>query len=660
MFRNMRLGLKIASGFALVLALALALGALAFLNMKSVEGSSVKLAREYVPEVAAANNLEHYSLETMYELRGFIMSHDKHYLELGKKNLQELKKYIGEAKQLVTRSPGLVELREGVASTETQVVEFEKVVDEAVARNEEIAKIRKGMDEAAAKFMTSAREYEERQKKEFKVEIYNAEDPVKLLVLQLKLESINEVVSLGNRVWLANFKFQTLADPKIIEEGLKLSDEIETKLTDLKAKAVAELDKQDLEEIRIAASSYHQAIIKYVENWRALEELGKKVGSVGDRIVSTSKDTALKGIGQANEIAVAAATSLSRSSFIVTIGLAVFIAIGILMAYMITRGITRPILRIVDGLSEGADQVSVASGEVSSVSQELAEGASEQAASIEETSSALEEMASMTKQNAHNAHQAHQLMTGTRETVSRASQTMDRLTSSMGEISKASEETSKIIKTIDEIAFQTNLLALNAAVEAARAGEAGAGFAVVADEVRNLAMRAAEAAQNTSNLIEGTVKRVKEGSELVDKTDSEFREVAESVAKSGELIGEISAASSEQAQGIEQVNKAVSEMDKVVQKTASNAEESAAASEEMSAQALKQKEYVAELVVMVGGARALKGSSSAKEERLIEALEKPAQLPLLKAGEGNGKTDGKAKPTTAEQVIPFDDDLSDF
>jgi methyl-accepting chemotaxis protein len=179
---------------------------------------------------------------------------------------------------------------------------------------------------------------------------------------------------------------------------------------------------------------------------------------------------------------------------------------------------------------------------------------------------------------------------------------MDKLTTSMGEISRASEETSKIIKIIDEIAFQTNLLALNAAVEAARAGEAGAGFAVVADEVRNLAMRAAEAAKNTSGLIEGTVKRIKEGSELVEKTDGGFRQVAEIVSKSGELIGEISAASSEQAQGIEQVNKAVSDMGKVVQQNASNAEESASASEEMSAQAQRLKEFVAELVALVGGA----------------------------------------------------------
>ena len=282
--------------------------------------------------------------------------------------------------------------------------------------------------------------------------------------------------------------------------------------------------------------------------------------------------------------------------------------IGLGLALVTIRSITRPINVVIRGLAGEADQVASASSQISTTSQSLADGSSEQASSIEETSSSLEEMASMTKRNAENAGQADGLMKEANRVVEKANGAMGKLITSMADISKASEETSKIIKTIDEIAFQTNLLALNAAVEAARAGEAGAGFAVVAGEVRNLAIRAADAARNTASLIEGTVKKVKEGSQLVNGTSESFAEVATSAAKVGELVGEIAAASQEQAQGIEQVNRAVADMDKVVQQVAASAEESASASEEMNGQASRMKSLVQELVVMVGGSSACETS----------------------------------------------------
>jgi methyl-accepting chemotaxis protein len=215
-------------------------------------------------------------------------------------------------------------------------------------------------------------------------------------------------------------------------------------------------------------------------------------------------------------------------------------------------------------------------GEIAAAANNLSASATEQASSLEETSAALEEMSSMTQRNAQDAQAADTLMRGAKQAATRANQSMSQLIESMAKISRTSEETSKIVKTIDEIAFQTNLLALNAAVEAARAGTAGAGFAVVANEVRSLAMRAAEAARNTSDLISGTVKSVQEGSTLVSQTNTAFAEMGDSMLKTAERVSAIAAASKEQALGIEQINKAVSEMDKATQDYAATSEQLAA------------------------------------------------------------------------------------
>ena len=340
------------------------------------------------------------------------------------------------------------------------------------------------------------------------------------------------------------------------------------------------------------------------------------------------------------------------------VGLTAAVVLGVLIAILITQSITGPIRRIISGLNNGSDQVASASGEVSASSQSLAEGSSEQAASIEETSASLEEISSMTSQNADNSALVDSLMKDTNAVIVVAIGSMADLTHSMDEISKASHETSKIIKTIDEIAFQTNLLALNAAVEAARAGEAGAGFAVVADEVRNLALRAAETAKNTAELIEGTVKRVSDGTELVEKTNTEFTKVAESAAKVNDLVSEISAASIEQAQGIDQVNQAVAEMNKVTQQNAANAEESASASEEMNAQAEEMKLYVSELVAMVGGKTGQAATTHARPGRRKAKRPVPGKAKALAAPKRKQAAKEEVNP---EEVFPLDDkDFEDF
>jgi methyl-accepting chemotaxis protein len=245
-------------------------------------------------------------------------------------------------------------------------------------------------------------------------------------------------------------------------------------------------------------------------------------------------------------------------------------------------------------IAASADQVASAASQVGAGSQSLAQGTSEQASSLEEISASLKEMTSITRQNALNAREGDSLSESARATAQQGVQSMERLAEAMDRIQTSSDQTARIVKTIDEIAFQTNLLALNAAVEAARAGDAGRGFAVVAEEVRALAMRSADAARNTSELIEGAVANAHSGATLSDEVVANLRHIAERVDQVRSVVAGIAASSDQQSEGIAHVTMSVEQVNAVTQTAAANAEESASASEELSSQAVVMKGLVGE------------------------------------------------------------------
>jgi methyl-accepting chemotaxis protein len=487
--------------------------------------------------------------------------------------------------------------------------------------------------------------------------------------------SFQKMRNKGKDVFIGKFVLNRDVDG-YVNEMKALDKELEENLNIFEKSIISEEVRTEYNSLRAKLARYYQARDKTVslavegkkdEAFAWLSGDGASAALEAEQVMKALFKLKVTQAEQSAENNTLAAQNARLFTWIFTACSTVFaLALGIYIALSITR----PINRVVAGLGEASQQVSVASAQVSGASQQLASGSLEQAASIEETSSSLEQMSSMTKLNAEHAEQANHLMAETNSVVSRANDSMGELTVSMTQITKTSEETSKIIKTIDEIAFQTNLLALNAAVEAARAGEAGAGFAVVADEVRNLAMRAAEAAKNTTDLIEGSLKQIKEGSQIAQKTSEEFRQVSTISAKMSELIGQIAAASGEQALGIEQVNRAVVEVDKVVQQNAANAEQSASASEEMSAQAQQMKKFVGELMGIVGSTN--NGAATATTMAMLrsnppEKVQKTGRFSRVRAGADyapaakTARVAPRSGETRPEKIIPFDDDsLAEF
>lgn len=336
-----------------------------------------------------------------------------------------------------------------------------------------------------------------------------------------------------------------------------------------------------IKEITEAANSISSGNLEYQVMYSSNDELG-----VATKTISNAIDTLKLYVGEIDRVL----NEIAKGNLSVSMDMD-FVG-GFSQIKISVDKILTSFNNTLSKINESAEQVESGSNQVSGGAQALSQGTAEQASSIEELSATINEISEQVKLNADNANNASRITKDSVKEVENSNKQVEIMTEAMKDIEKSTNEIAKIIKAIDDIAFQTNILALNAAVEAARAGSAGKGFAVVADEVRNLASKSAEAAKSTAFLIENSIKSVGQGTKIADETKKSIKLMVEGIRESVKLVDEITVESNKQADSIMQITLGVEQISAVVHTNSATAEESAAASEELSSQASILKELV--------------------------------------------------------------------
>ncbi len=625
--RKLTLGVKIALGFGVVILVTLFLGGVGIYETNQIEKHSVMLGKEYLPEVRICNELERAFSQAMLEMRTYGYTGDSKSFQSGKEKIELVKKLIGQARDLASRSPRLVKLKASADSIEAGINDYEKMVEETDRSNRAVEDLRKGLLETAEEFSKTSGAFLLSQRDQMQLEIKAGADAARLEDRLNKIFIMQEVGGLRNAVRVANWRAQATRDSKYVDEVVPNFDAVEKKMAELRAITRQAVNLEQIDTIVKMNAAYREKLKALLDNMRKLDELAKKRTEVAQKALVAVESTSEAGITGAVTVGDENMAGAEFASRVMLIGSLVALVAGGILAVVITLSITRPVRVIVRELTEGANQVSSAANQVSSASQQLAEGAQEQAATLEEFSTTLEEMAASGQTTADLTAGAAQLMNENIAKSARSLEFLIELTREMSLIEQDSEKIGTIIKSIDDIAFQTNLLALNAAVEAARAGEAGAGFAVVADEVRSLAFRATQAAGNTQALLEHTVERVRKGAEALRHMSDDFDGIVRSATVMGEKTHSITLASKEQAHGLEEMSKSMHQLDQVTQSNASTSEEAAAAAEELNAQAELGLEHARRLAAMVGGREEASGRGPAPIEPRGQARRKELPPP---------------------------------
>ncbi|MCL2029686.1 MAG: methyl-accepting chemotaxis protein [Deltaproteobacteria bacterium] len=656
----MKLRTKILLGFAITNIIYLALLTTIFVFANPVKTGSDLLKQYALGALATADEIRFLMVHQRAEMRAFLASptNDRKIFEPFQQANKEALEGIQKLNQIIS-APGAAEIRTPAIASGHQRISaaFKEYSDLALAvpdRQDRILELRNNLFTAYNENLKALADALEMEVQAFEKGLSWNTNPAAITSEVRRINNINTLLDKTHESYLSFALALTRGDSSSFDSALNQAAEFGQQIGGLINEVQSQEVKDALAKARLVVTErYTPGIRAVVEIMRLDAEANTRRNDIISALVQEAADFA----SSIQQTVLGATDSMNsaviRIVTVMIIGAVLALLVSIVFSGIMTRSIVQAIDQIASNLSESAQEVDEAAGQLSGASNTLAQGATENAASLEETSAALEEFNSMTRRNADNALEANGLMAKAAEAIAQAENSMTKVIKAMEEISRSGNEIGKIIKTIDEIAFQTNLLALNAAVEAARAGEAGAGFAVVADEVRNLAIRSADAAKNTADLIASTITNIVSGSEMVNDTSETFKTVRDHTSKVAELVSEVAEASKEQSLGISQISTAVGEMDKVTQSNAASAEEAASSANQLSLQAGNLISVVNDINALVHGDGAAAGGRPSAARPPARRISAPP--PRAKAAPAPGKA-----AAANNKAIPMEDDFGDF
>ncbi len=637
-FNDRNIATKIAIGFACVLAIMAVISASAYLAFGKVEDGFKTFARQSTNSARAAAVDQNF-LFVRWQAREYGLAGEQTFLDGARKGLVTLAESIQAAEASLTNPERKQKMAEVAKQATTWKQAFEKMVS---LRQEESRIIKDVLDPSGIKLRADFEELQAAAARTGNSNMLTLAGEGLKQVMMARL-NVNKVLARHDQA-SADAAAKAFADLKLVMNGLDGA----TKGSDA---------RKLFDEVKVLTEKYADGYAKASHDAHEIETLlNGDMRKIGGQIAAWAGEVKASALTAAKNEEHAAETLITSVEFIIMAMALGGMVIGALLAWLIGRGIAKPITALVvpletiasgnfsidvpglgrkDEVGQIAEAVQLmaqkvsstigeikasgrevtnASAEISTSTTDLSQRTEEQAASLEETSAAMEELSATVKKNAESAQLANADANATREVADRGGQVVAKAVEAMAKIEDSSRKISDIIGVIDEIARQTNLLALNAAVEAARAGEAGRGFAVVASEVRSLAQRSSQAAKDIKDLITNSNGQVKDGVELVNKAGESLTEIVESIKKVAAVVSDIANASIEQATGIEQINKALTQMDEVTQQNSALVEENAATAKTLEHQAKAMDEQVA--FFQIGG-----GSEQQRYEPVAEVRE---------------------------------------